>query len=645
MSNPHEIAPLTPNDQAGAPEESGPHEIAAAPDRGAAGESLLEIADLDIFATSAAGLNPIVRRLSLSIASGETVGLVGESGSGKSLTARIAMHLPPNGIIASGSVRYRGEELMTATEDRMCQIRGRQVSMLFQDPFTMLSPLTRAGAHIEEGLAPGRGGAGGRPARAARRAEALQRLAEVGITDPAVADRFPFQLSGGMRQRVALAAALARDPDLLIADEPTTALDVTTQAEILKLLRRLRDSRRMGLLLITHDLSVAFMVCDRIYVLYAGSVVEVAPAAGLRAEPLHPYSLGLVLSEPPVDRRVAELHTIEGSVPRLDQVRDSCAYAARCRWATDSCAAAVPQLRDFGPGRQTACDRIERIRPELVAERRLAGRAAPAVPAPASDDAVVSVESLRKTFRIRGIAVEALRGVSLEVRPGESVGLVGESGSGKTTLGRCIVGLESADGGRLRIGGVDALERGGMRAAQRRTLRRTVQMIFQDPYSSLDPSQTVASALAEIQTLYGGKGAVDPMRLLAQVGLSEAHGARRPAALSGGERQRVAIARALAVNPKMLICDEPVSALDVSVQGQVLRLFRSLHAELGISYLFITHDFAVVRQLVERVYVMYRGEIVEQGTVERVLTAPEHPYTRQLVASIPGRSIPAGASG
>jgi peptide/nickel transport system ATP-binding protein len=500
----------------------------------------------------------------------------------------------------------------------------------------MLDPLARAGSHIEEMLP----GGGGRRGRAERRKDAVRRLGEVGIADPAVADRYPFQLSGGMRQRVALASALARDPDLLIADEPTTALDVTTQAEILELLRTVQAARGMGLLLITHDLRVAFSVCDRIYVLYAGSVVETAPAAAARAEPLHPYTLGLLVSEPPVDRRVASLRTIEGAVPALSDVEGRCPYSPRCRWAQPECEAAAPVLRAIEPERETACIRVEAIRGELAVERRLAEQGAPPRPELSGPEPLVRIDKLVKSFRVGRSTVEAVRGVSLEIHPGESVGLVGESGSGKTTLGRCLVGLEQAEDGALMIDGVDAFKRDALSPADRRRLRQTIQMIFQDPYSSLDPSQSVNSALNEILALHPGAGGRDVGALLARVGLAPSHGARRPAALSGGERQRVAIARALAVNPRILVCDEPVSALDVSVQGQILRLFRTLQTDLGLSYLFITHDFAVVRQVVDRVYVMYGGEIVEQGPVDRVLDAPEHPYTRRLVASIPGQQEP-----
>jgi peptide/nickel transport system ATP-binding protein len=537
-------------------------------------------------------------------------------------------------------------QLLGLRERDMERVRGRRVSMLFQDPFTMLNPIQRSGRHIEEMLEDARGAP---LPRAARRTEALRRLAEVGISDPDVADRFPFQLSGGMRQRVALAASLARDPDLLIADEPSTALDVTTQAEILALLKSVQDQRGMGLILITHDLRVAFSVCDRIHVLYAGSLVEVGPSQALESDALHPYTHGLLLSEPAVDRRLATMSTIEGSVPRPDEVAGQCPFAPRCAWTTDACRRGQPPLVTIEPGRLSACVRIAEIRPQLQAQRDTASRGATLEAAPCVEQALVVLRGVTKTFEVgRGRRVQAVRSASLVIGHNESVGLVGESGSGKTTLGRCLVGLETPGEGVLTIDGIDASSYERLGKADRRQVRRTVQMVFQDPYSSLDPTQRVGACLAEALGLYASAGddvAGQVPGLLERVGLPAGYASRRPVALSGGERQRVAIARALAVGPRLLVCDEPVSSLDVSVQAQILRLFRALQVELGLSYLFITHDLAVVRQVVDRVYVMYRGEIVEAGPVDRVLDRPEHPYTRRLVASVPsvGHAAPGGS--
>ena len=544
------------------------------------------------------------------------------------MTARALVGLLPAGVHAGGDVVVRDRNLLSLGERELRRVRGREVALLLQDPFTMLNPLMRIGKQIVEGAPPAR----------RSRGEAVRRLSEVGIGDPSVADRYPFQLSGGMLQRVGLAAALASDPDILIADEPSTALDVTTQQEILTLLRRVQEARGMGLVLITHDLRVAFSICERIYVLYAGSLLEVASGARLEAEPLHPYTLGLLLSEPSVTRRFAELPGIAGSVPSPDEVAGRCPFTTRCLWAAERCTASDPPLRELEPGRLSACVRVEEIRGEMAANREAAeARAAPAVTVRSAAQPLLRVDDVVKQFGQRGDA-QALGGVSIDVGAGESVGLVGESGSGKTTLARCLVGLETPTSGGIVLDGVDISDYARLSAADRRRIRRTVQMIFQDPYSSLNPVRTIGATLQEALNA-GSDRAASPRDLLVRVGLAPEYASRKPASLSGGERQRVAIARALALGPKLIVCDEPVSALDVSVQAQILNLFKSLREELGIGYVFITHDLAVVRQITDRMYVLYRGELVESGRVADVLDAPTHPYTARLVASVP-RSDP-----
>jgi peptide/nickel transport system ATP-binding protein len=604
--------------------------------------ALLEIADLSIAAEAATGPRTILSSVDLVIGEGETVGIVGESGSGKSMTAKAVMGLLPPRVKARGSIRYHGRELLTLSDREMGRIRGPEISLLMQDPFTMLNPLMPCGEHIVEGLVRVMPGAGKR----ALWAEAVKRLAEVGIRDEGVAYRYPFQLSGGMRQRVALAAALANNPKLLIADEPSTALDVTTQAEILKLLADLQKSRGMALLLITHDLRVAFSVCNRVHVFYAGRVLEAAPAAALSAEPLHPYSLGLLLSEPDLRHRSARLDAIPGSVPMPDRVAESCAFAPRCEWRRPECVAARPPLEDVGE-RLSACVRLDAIRGEMRAKREAAHVAADAIAIPAARGVgapLLVVENARKEFEARrGGKVVALSGVSLRLEAGESVGIVGESGSGKTTLGRCVVGLETLTSGRITIDGVDGSNFAKSDVATRRKLRGTAQIVFQDPYSSLNPRHKVGAMLAETLSVNGAVRSAIPGRigeLLDMVGLPRDYAQRYPRALSGGERQRVAIARALAVEPKLIVCDEPVSALDVSVQAQILTLLRDLRQRLGLSYLFITHDLAVVRQVVDRIYVLYRAELVEEGPVDQILDAPREAYTRRLIASIPGQTQP-----
>ncbi|WP_457256006.1 dipeptide ABC transporter ATP-binding protein [Pedococcus sp. P5_B7] len=575
----------------------------------------------------------VVDGIDLVVRSGETVGIVGESGSGKSITAKAIIGLLPPGLVASGEIEYAGQNLLKLRERQWRGFRGAELGMILQDPFTMLNPIMPCGQIITESLQGGQ-----RLSKKSRRAEAIRRLAEVGIGDPTVVDRYPFQLSGGMRQRVAIAAALARDPQLLIADEPSTALDVTTQREILALIKRIQAARGMSLVLITHDLRVAFSMCDRVYVLYAGSVVEVASSERLDAEPLHPYSQALLLSEPPVDRRVAELTAIPGSVPSPGEVVDECVFAARCRWAASACRTHSPPLREVVPERFTACIRLEEIRSGMLSLRTHVTEQAVPSALRVSGPAVLEAHSVRKVFAGRVHDVIALDDVSVAVGEGESVGLVGESGSGKTTLGRMFVGLEQATSGRVTIGGVPVADWTKLSRDDAKRVRGTVQMVFQDPYSTLNPMRSIGWTLAEAITTHapnskGIQAAVED--LLTTVGLPPTYAQRRPVALSGGMRQRVAIARALAAQPKVLVCDEAVSALDVSVQAQILNLLNRLRVERGIANLFITHDLSIVRQVTERIYVMYRGQIVEEGATDEVLDRPTHSYTRKLLAAAP----------
>jgi peptide/nickel transport system ATP-binding protein len=600
--------------------------------------SLLEVTDLRVTASVDGEQRTLVSSINLSVAAGETIAIVGESGSGKSMTARALMGLLPAGVSTAGSVRYRGDELLPGA-------RGRRLhddfAMVFQDPFTMLNPLMPSGRHISETM---RDAKGRRLRGAAAREVELERLAEVGILDPTVATRYPFELSGGMRQRVGIAATLASNPTVLIADEVTTALDVTTQAEILHLLKSVQRARNIGMIMITHDLSVAFSMADRVYVLYAGQVLEQAPSPRMLAEPLHPYTRGLLESDPPLDHRATTLHSMPGSVPQASSVLHSCPFADRCAWVTDACRSAAPPLLEVGgeQGRLSACIRIEEIRAQLAAS------SAPLTSTAVADaraelpgsGAFLAVDGLRKEFTRGGRTVVALDGVSIEVADGESVGIVGESGSGKTTLGRSIVGLETPTAGSIRIGNVDASDYEALGRTQVAQLRSDVQMAFQDPYSTLSPARAIGSVLREALRLDDpSASAGDVVALLELVGLPGSYARRKPAALSGGERQRVALARALARKPRLIVCDEIVSALDVSVQAQILNLLNRLRAELGVGYVFITHDLAVVRQITDRVYVLHRGRLVEQGPTGLVLDAPREEYTRSLVASVPQNAV------
>ncbi len=600
---------------------------------------LVAVEDLHIEAELDGEARTLVDGVSLTVDAGEVLAIVGESGSGKSLTARALVGLLPRGLRATGRVLLEGRNLVGASERELRRVRGREVALVMQDPFTTLNPLMKCQAQI---VAVG----GARRSRAERRAEAVQRLTEVGIHDPeAVADRYPWQLSGGMRQRVALAAALANDPKVLVADEFSTALDVTTQKEIWLLLRRIQKARGMGLVIITHDLRMAFSMCDRVRVMYAGSLLEAGEAHAVEQQPAHPYTLGLLLAEPDVTSTASASLLMAGSVPRADEVTHVCAFAERCPWSEDVCVAAKPPLRELTADRSTACVRAEQIEDEMAALRhRPAATPATAVASNAGADGdggnVVGVRELRKVFRGQREVV-ALGGVSLEIRAGESVGLVGESGSGKTTLARCLVGLETPTSGSIEIAGLDATDPRRLSREERARLHGLVQYVFQDPYSSLNPTKTIGVTLREAVALRLGRDrravAARVSELLSLVGLPQSYEERKPQALSGGERQRVAIARALALEPRVVICDEPVSALDVSVQAQVLDLFTEIRRETGVSYLFITHDLAVVRQAAERIYVLYRGEIVEQGPVLELLDHPRDDYTRALLAAVPGQ--------
>ncbi len=570
--------------------------------------------------TIRAGAGALVTDLDLDVPHGGTLGVVGESGSGKSMVAKALSGLLPAGVGATGQMSLPDRTLsLDAPERTWRQVRGSRIALLLQDPFTSLSPVHRVGTQVAAALPASVRGA-------ARRRAAVDRLVEVGL-EPHVTDRYPFELSGGMRQRVAIAAALAAEPDVLLADEPTTALDVTTQQGILELLRSLQVSRDMGLVLITHDLELARETCDDLLVLYAGQVLERGPAPALLATPAHPYTRTLHEANPPLGVRLERVPAVPGAVPRAATVLDTCPFAARCPLAHDACTAARPPLVDVAPGRSSAC---------LVADRLLDGtsepsaRPAAALPAAGSTALVLAVRGLTKTFP--GGVRPALDDVSLEVREGECLGIVGESGSGKTTLARCLVDLATADDGEIRFLG--PLQTGSNPLV--RPPHAAVQIVFQDPYSALNPALTIGTTLAEALGV-AGRTADEVPGLLALVGLPEQYARRRPRGLSGGERQRVAIARALATRPQLLVCDESVSALDVTVQAQVLNLLADLRSQLGLSLVFISHDLAVVRQIADRIVVMLAGKVVEEGEADAVLSRPEHPYTRTLMAATPGR--------
>jgi peptide/nickel transport system ATP-binding protein len=571
--------------------------------------------------------------ISFDIAAGECFALLGESGCGKSMTALGLMRLLPAAArVGSGSIGFEGRELLAMSEADMREVRGGGIGMIFQEPATSLNPVLTVGSQIVEALelhAALRG--------EAARARAEELLDQVGIPDPKRRlDEYPFQLSGGLRQRVMIAIALAGSPRLLIADEPTTALDVTIQAQVLDLLDELRRKQGMALLLITHDLGVVARMADRVGVMYAGQLVEDAPRAAFFARPAHPYSVRLFAALPDAERRGGRLATIPGSVPPADAVHAGCRFVERCGEAMEVCRHQVPPWREVEGGQRVRCH-LAAAASAVQAEVGAGDTAAVAGSKP-----LLEVKDLQVHFPIRrGIlrravgAVKAVDGLSLQLMPGRTLALVGESGCGKTTAGKAMLQLIRPTAGAVSLDGVELTTLSGR---EMRPLRAKMQMVFQDPFASLNPRLRIGDIIAEgMQAL--GVGAGDPASmigaLLERVGLRADMATRYPHEFSGGQRQRIAIARALAVNPQLLICDEPTSALDVSVQAQILNLLSDLQRELQLAYLFITHNIAVVDYLAHDVAVMYLGRVVERGTADEVLRTPRHPYTKALLAAVP----------
>ena len=536
-------------------------------------------------------------------------------------------------VIAAGEVRLDGQDLLALPEAAMRAVRGKRVAMIFQEPSTALNPVLTVGRQVLE-VIERHGTARG----AAARRRVLELLKAVGIPEAERRyDEYPFQLSGGLRQRAMIAAALAVDPEVLVADEPTTALDVTIQAQILDLLKKLQAERGMALLLITHDLGIVAQMATRVAVMYAGEIVEVAERDSFLRAPQHPYSQKLFEALP---GRGGELAVIRGQVPSLTTRFAGCRFVERCEQAFDRCRGAAPLLRDIGDGTLVRCHLREEDRagPRVVAAAPGIGRAAAEAPVLLeASDLQVHFPIRRGVFRRTVGHVKAVDGVSLAIREGRTLALVGESGSGKTTVGKAILQLVRPTGGSVRHLGEELtrLSRGALKRH-----RASMQIIFQDPYASLNPRLRVADILAEgMRSL--GVGRSDAERasridaLLEQVGLPAQARGRYPHEFSGGQRQRIAIARALAVEPKLIVCDEPTSALDVSVQAQILNLLKSLQDRLGLAYLFITHNLAVVEHLAHEVAVMQAGRIVEHGGAEQVLREPRHAYTRALLAAVP----------
>jgi peptide/nickel transport system ATP-binding protein len=616
--------------------------------------ALLEITDLRTEIQLKDSVVHAVDGVTLHVEAGETLGVVGESGCGKTMTALTIMQLLPNGgRVAGGSIKLGGRELTTLKADEMRKVRGDEIGMIFQDPLSSLNPTHTVGAQIAEAVL---------LHRDVSKKDAWDRAVEVldlvGL--PRAKERvgeFPHQFSGGMRQRVMIAMALACEPKLLIADEPTTALDVTIQKQILELIDGLRHRLGMAVVMVTHDLGVIAGRADRVAVMYAGKVVETTDTSALYANPRHPYTEALFQALPEKSAETRQrLYSIPGAPPDLVNPPKGCRFAPRCRYATDQCRTELPELAGETDAHVYRC-----FFPVGAKERTVAGQLTVTEPAPEHPagplaeqpagplaeqpvgDVVLSARNLVKEFPVtKGVmqrkvgTVSAVAGVSFDIRKGETLGLVGESGCGKTTIGRMLVGLDKPTGGAISFAGQDLARSSGR---QYRRERRDIQYMFQDSYASLDPRMRAGSILREPLIVQGMGSRREQhakiAEMLAVVGLPAAWTERYPHEFSGGQRQRLGFARALMLNPQLIVADEPVSALDVSIQAQVLNMMRDLQRELGLTYLFISHDLSVVRYLSNHIGVMYLGKLVEIGTADEVYLRPAHPYTRGLIESAP----------
>jgi peptide/nickel transport system ATP-binding protein len=579
----------------------------------------------------------VVRDLSFSLAPGRVLGLVGESGAGKTMVGRmISQLLPPGFAVSAGSLTFDGIDLVRLDRERRRQLLGRDIAFVPQEPLTALNPVVTVGAQFGEHLK--RLGVGG---RGARRARAFELLEAVHLPRPlALLDLYPHQLSGGMCQRVLIAMAFASRPRLVVADEPTTALDVTIQAHIVRLIAEMRSLFNTALIFVTHDLRLAAQICDEIVVLYAGRVAERGPARKVFALPSHPYTRALQLANPAMSGTRRAIFAIPDQMPGLTALAaiPGCVFERRCPVATGACTVAPPPLRSVATDHVAACihiDRIGSIVPAIVLDPP-AGAAWERLP-------ILTVTGLGKRYRQGGgafakpTAIDAVKDVSFALRTHEFVGVVGESGSGKSTLAKLLVGLEKPTTGRIEIDGRDVTE-GGAGARAHRV--KGIQMVFQDPQSALNPRRRVFEIVTQILEAATPEVPKEARleraaELLADIGLAPDTAARFPSQLSGGQRQRVNIARALCALPKVLVADEIVSGLDVSVQAQLLELLVRLRAEHGFAMLLISHDLSVVRHLCDRVMVMHRGIVVESGATEEVFAEPNHPYTRLLIGSVP----------
>ena len=607
---------------------------------------LLQIKDLHTDIEIRSGVVRALSGVDLHVNPGETLGIVGESGSGKTMTALSLMGLlPQGGKVSSGSIILDGQDLTKMPLHLKRKMRGTKVGMIFQDPLTSLNPTMKIGLQVCEPLRMHE-----KLSKRAALARAVEILKRVGMPRPEVViNNYPHQLSGGMRQRVMIAMALVCKPRILIADEPTTALDVTTQMQILDLIDELRDEYKMGVILITHDLGVVAGHTDRVAVMYAGRIVETAPTKTLFTEPKHRYTSSLMAALP--ERALAagtKLFSIPGAPPSLTNLPKGCRFAARCLWATDECRAGYPDLSGDENHTFSCFHPVQEgdESPAVLQAMMDSGKAEDAVDATGqiSHEVLLDVKEASRVYESSGSGffkrdkgvVSAVDRVSITVNKGETYGLVGESGCGKSTVGRLIAGLERPSGGAIELDGRDLAKLKGRDAVR---IHRDVQMMFQDSYAAMDPRMRIDQILAEpmsIQKTGNARQIAERiMEILEQVGLTEEILDRYPHEFSGGQLQRIGFARSLTLAPDLIVADEPVSALDVSVQAQVLNLMKDLQQELGLSYLFISHDLAVVQYMADRIGVMYLGRIVEEGPAHEVVKNPKHPYTKALIDSIP----------
>jgi peptide/nickel transport system ATP-binding protein len=606
---------------------------------------LLSVRNLKTYFHTKTGPARAVDGISFEIEEGKTFALVGESGCGKSVTALSIIQLIPQpaGFYAGGSIEYKGRDLLRLPEFEKRRLRGSEISMIFQEPMTSLNPVLTVGFQLREPLARHQ-----RLDGAQARKKVLELLEQVNIPDPEQRfGEYPHQLSGGMKQRVMIAMAMACEPGLLIADEPTTALDVTIQAQILDLMKALQKNKGTSILLITHDLGVVAQAADQVAVMYAGRIVETASRERILQNPAHPYTIKLLQSLPSWEQRNQALQTIEGRVPPATSFPPGCRFAERCYKVHDNCREIDPVLLPIEEAHSAACILYD----EQLQKRRIAPEEVQLLPASrlqtseqTSTDSLIRIEGLKVHFPIRrGVLknivgyVKAVDGVDLEIRKGETLALVGESGCGKTTLGKALLQLIRPSAGRVLVDGQDlvTLDRQALHPYHRR-----LQVIFQDPYSALNPRMMIGEIVMEGMTAHGiGRNQSEreerAKKILSHVGLDPEMIYRYPHEFSGGQRQRIGIARCLAVEPEFIVCDEATSSLDVSVQAQILNLLEKLQTDLGLTYLFITHNLGVVEYLADEVAVMYLGRIVEKGKTEEVFRNPRHPYTQALLSAVP----------